>query len=182
MTFAGVSRSSTRVKCITIVATIAVAVLMSVSCSQQHGTTEAMPKFSELSDQDKSRLDAQRAVVASAIRQRYRVSALTKTVADLPALQRLIDDRAFNKTQTYELQSLGVAFGDVLSSELALRWVIVTDEYGTDPTLRFKSTTVQINALTMISKRIERDEVVNLGQLLQTTRDQLGRRSENGKL
>ena len=60
--------------------------------------------------------------------------------------------------------------------------MIVTDEFGTDPTLRFKSTTVQINALTMISKRIERDETVNLNQLLQTTREQLRRWSEKGKM
>jgi hypothetical protein len=60
--------------------------------------------------------------------------------------------------------------------------VIVTDEFGTDPTLRFKSTTVQINALTMISKRIARDETVNLDQLLQTTREQLRRWSEKGKM
>jgi len=60
--------------------------------------------------------------------------------------------------------------------------VIVTDEYGTDPTLRFKSTTVQINALTMISKRIVRDETVNLDQLLETTRDQVRRWSQKGKL
>ena len=60
--------------------------------------------------------------------------------------------------------------------------MMVTDEYGTDPTLRFKNTSVQINALTMISKRIEREESVNLGQLLQTTRDQLRRLTEEGKL
>jgi len=141
-----------------------------------------MPKFSELSDQDKSRLDAQRAVVATAVRQRYGISALTKTAKDLPSLQRLIDDRAFSKSQTYELQSLGVAFGDVLSSELPLRWVLVTDEYGTDPTLRFKSTTWQVNALTMISKRIEKDQMVNLDELLRSTREHLRRLSENAEL
>jgi hypothetical protein len=166
----------------TLAPALAIAIAMIASCSQQRGPTVPMPQFSELSDQDKSRLDAQRAVVATAVRQRYGISALTQTAADLPVLQRLIDDRAFNKTQTYELQSLGVAFGDVLSSELPLRWVIVMDEYGTDPTLRFKSTTVQINALTMISKRIERDENVNLRQLLQATREQLRRLSQDGKL
>jgi hypothetical protein len=98
---------------------------------------------------------------------------LTKTKSDLPILQRIIDDRVFKKSQTYELQCLGVAFGDVLASELPLRWVMVTDEYGTDPTLRFKETTVQINALTMISKRVERDEAVNIFELLRLTREQL---------
>jgi hypothetical protein len=85
----------------------------------------------------------------------------------------LLDDKAFNKSQTYELQSLGVAFGDVLASEFPLRWVIVTDEYGTDPTLRFKNTSININALTMISKRVEKDEYVDVLQLVQKTREAL---------
>lgn len=93
----------------------------------------------------------------------------------------MIDDKVFRKTQTYELQSLGVAFGDVLATELPLRWVMVTDEYGTDATLRFKATTVQINALTMISKRIERGQDVNLRELLRITREQLSSLSESGK-
>ena len=91
----------------------------------------------------------------------------------MPVLQKLIDDRAFSKAQTYELQCLGVAFGDVLASELPLRWVMVTDEFGTDPTLRFKQTTLQVNALTIISKRIERDEQVSVQWLLDQTREQL---------
>ena len=74
----------------------------------------------------------------------------------------MIDDNAFSKTQTYELQSLGVAFGDVFASELPVSWAMVTDEYGTDPPLRYKDKPVNVNALTMISKRVERDEVVNL--------------------
>ncbi len=134
-----------------------------------------MPRFSELSQADRTRLEEQRAIVAAAVKQRYGISALRKTAADLSILQRLIDDKVFSKSQTYELQSLGIAFGDVLASELPLRWVMVTDEYGTDPTLRFKDTTLQINALTMISKRIERDEEVNLSELLHTTREQLTR-------
>src|SRR5437879_9991802 len=132
-----------------------------------------MPKFSELSQEDRTMFTQQRAIAAAAAKLRYGTAILEKTVADLPVLQRLIDDKVFSKMQTYELQSLGIAFGDVLASELPLRWVIVTDEYGTDPTLRFKGTTVQINALTMISKRIEKDEKVNLSELLRITREQL---------
>jgi hypothetical protein len=79
----------------------------------------------------------------------------------------------FNKSQTYEFQSLGVAVGDVLASELPLRWVMVTDEFGTDPTLRFKETTFHVNALTMISKRVENDEPVSVQWLLDKTREQL---------
>lgn len=150
-----------------------------IGFSKQKAAQPAMPKFSELSHDDRTRLDQQRAIVAAAAKQRYGTSNLTKTAADLSVLQRLIDDKVFRKTQTYELQSLGIAFGDVLATELPLRWVMVTDEYGTDPTLRFKATTVQINALTMISKRIEKDEKVNLSELLRITREQLARLSES---
>lgn len=132
-----------------------------------------MPQFTELSPKDGARLERQRAVVSAAAKQRYGTAALTRTKRDLPVLQKLIDDKAFRKSQTYQLQCLGVAFGDVLASELPLRWVMVTDEYGTDPTLRFKDTSLNVNALTMISKRVERDEAVNVSELLRITREQL---------
>lgn len=153
----------------------------SIGFSKQKATQPSMPKFSELSREESTRLDQQRAIVAAAAKQRYGASGLKKTPIDLPVLQRLIDDKVFRKSQTYELQSLGVAFGDILANELPLRWVMVTDEYGTDPTLRFKSTSWQVNALTMISKRIEKDERVNLQELLRITRQQLSGLSENNK-
>jgi Domain of unknown function (DUF3806) len=143
--------------------------------SQSGPKQQAAPKFTELSRDDVAGLDKQRALVAAAAKQRYGVSGLTRTKADLPVLQRLIDDHAFTKTQTYELQSLGVALGDVMASELPMRWMIVTDEFGTDRTLRYKDTTIQVGALTMISKRIERDEKVNVSRLLEITREQLPR-------
>jgi hypothetical protein len=139
------------------------------------------PKFSELGREDNKRLDRQRAVVAATAKQRYGIGALTRTKKDLPILQRLLDDKAFEKNHTYQLQSLGVAFGDVLASELGLRWVMITDEYGTDPTLRFKSTSININALTMISKRVERNERVDVVELLQKTRQALAE-AEKGSL
>jgi hypothetical protein len=151
-----------------------------IGCSKQKAARPPMSKFTELSNEARTRLDDQRAIVATAARQRYGSAVLTKTVADLPILQRLIDDQAFSRAQTYELQSLGVSFGDVLASELPLRWVMVTDEYGTDPTLRFESTTVQINALTIISKRVEKGETTDLHELLRVIREQLARLPEGG--
>lgn len=132
-----------------------------------------LPKFSELSPNDSVQLDQQRRLIAAVVKQRFGKPSLTGTKADLPVLQKLIDDHVFNKSQTYELQSLGVVFGHVLTSEFPLKWVMISDEYGTDPTLRFKSTTVNLNALTMISKRIERNEPVNLLELVGKTRDVL---------
>ena len=82
---------------------------------QSNPKASAQPKFTELSDEDSTRLEQQRAVVLAAAKQRYG-TALTRTKRDLPILQNLINDRVFKKSQTYELQSLGVAFGDVLAS------------------------------------------------------------------
>jgi hypothetical protein len=131
------------------------------------------PRFSELSHQDSERLNQQRAIIASVAKQRYGTATLSRTKRDLPILQRIIDDKVFKKSQTYELQSLGVVFGDVLARELPLRWVMITDEYGTDPTLRCRNTSININALTMISKRVEKDEPVDLSRLLQQNREAL---------
>ena len=50
---------------------------------------------------------------------------------------------------------------------------MITDEYGTNPTLRFKNTSINVNALTMISKRVERDERVDVFELVRNTRDAL---------
>lgn len=157
--------------------TVTIAALLSLAFLDvlfgQANPTAPEPKFTELSRDDSALLEQQRAVVAATAKQRYGTKALTGAQSDLPVLQRLIDEKVFKKSQTYELQCLGVTFGDVLTSELPLRWVMGTDEYGTDPTLRFKKTTLQINALTMISKRVERDADVDVSELLPITRQEL---------
>jgi hypothetical protein len=152
--------------------------MLGIFLGQSKSTPAPGPQFSELSRKDAAGLQRQREVIAEAAK-RYGMGPLTGSKADLPILQKLIDQRVFKKSQQHELQSLGVVFGDVLSNELPLRWVMVTDEYGTDPTLQFKKTTVQINALTMISKRIERDEHVDVSELLRMTREQLTEMERN---
>jgi len=141
----------------------------------QSKNDEQHPHFADLSPQDTVRLEQQREVIAKAAKKHYGTPSLTRTKADLPVLQKLIDDKVFAKSQTYELQCLGVVFGDVLTSDLPLRWVMITDEFGTDPTLRFKKTDANINALTMISKRVERDQPVDLSDMLHWTRQQLSK-------
>ena len=96
----------------------------SLEVHPSHADSRSQPTFSELSDTDRARLDAQREIVVSALKQRYEVSTLRKDKTDLTLLQRLLDDNVFSPTQTIELQSMGVVFGDVLASELGLRWII----------------------------------------------------------
>jgi hypothetical protein len=122
------------------------------------------PHFAELTATDAAELDKQRGLIATILRDRYG-AVLTRTKVDLPLLQRLLDDRVFAPSKTFELQSLGVVFGDVLARETGLHWMMVTDEYGTDPTLVRGTSSLQVNALTMISKRVERAELVDIAVL-----------------
>jgi hypothetical protein len=140
----------------------------------------AGPRFSELAKADRARLDSQRAVVRRTLKTRYDVARLSGSRADIPLLQRMVDDRIFSKSQTYELHSLGVAFGDVLAKELGLRWVIVTDEYGTDPTLRYRDTTIQVNALTMVAKRVEEGRAVDLQAIYEGVRSHIAETLKSG--
>jgi hypothetical protein len=81
-------------------------------------------------------------------------------------LQGIIDKHLYKKDQTSELQALGICFGEILCMELELHWVIVEDEYGRDPALRYKSTSIIHFPRTMISKRIENNEKVSISDLL----------------
>ncbi|MDR2729086.1 MAG: DUF3806 domain-containing protein [Chitinispirillales bacterium] len=85
-------------------------------------------------------------------------------------LQGILDGNFYQKNQTMELQSLGVTLGDLLAQDLDLEWVEVEDEYGIDPALRHKNTTpiyenILLFPLTMISKRIEDGETVDVKYL-----------------
>lgn len=120
--------------------------------------------FRALRPEEEDRLEAQRALVSAEISARYGWK-LKRTSADIVYLQRLLDDRVFSGDQTYELQSLGVCFGDVLAAKGDLRWVIVNDEYGEDPTLRWAETSVQINVLTVLSKRVEDGDEIDVAYL-----------------
>ena len=51
-----------------------------ISCSKQKAAKPPMPKFSELSQEDRTRLAQQRAIAAAAVKQRYGTSILKKTV------------------------------------------------------------------------------------------------------
>ncbi|MBN2709820.1 MAG: DUF3806 domain-containing protein [Calditrichaceae bacterium] len=79
----------------------------------------------------------------------------------------------YDKTETANLQALGICFGEVLSNELDLHWVEVEDEYGKDPALKYKDTSIIFFPRTMIPKRIENGQEVDVCLLLQQTKDTL---------
>jgi hypothetical protein len=83
----------------------------------------------------------------------------------LRLLQTIVDAGWIDPSETVKLQCLGITLGDALVQELDLEWVMVEDEYGRDPAIRKPGTTVVAFPLTMISKRVERGEAVDVRSL-----------------
>jgi len=124
---------------------------------------------------DLERLSAQRARV-----EKYLVDdASRKNYATAPGklglLRALIEQRVFKPTQTYELQCMGVVLGDALVQQLKLEWVMVEDSSGRDPAVRAPKRSIIVFPLTMISKRIERGEAVDVFALFNRVADDIER-------
>jgi hypothetical protein len=121
----------------------------------------AEQKTSAIEKDDLAQLVKQRAVVerylSPASLKNYKTSA-----GKLGLLRALLSQGVFKKEQTFELQCMGVVFGDVFVQELGMEWIIVIDDYGRDPALRLPNTDIIIYPRTMISKRIERGEEVDV--------------------
>ena len=84
----------------------------------------------------------------------------------LRLIQTILDNGWIAKDETWKLQSLGVAFGDALEQEVSeLSWVMVEDEFGRDPALRWLDTSTLTFPLTAISKRVEDDVSVDVLEL-----------------
>ena len=88
-------------------------------------------------------------------------------------IETILKNGWVERTETWKLQALGIAFGDALAQKLMLDWVTVDDEYGCDPALNWPGTSLYSYPLTMISKRIERGEDVDVRELFNATCSQL---------
>lgn len=124
-------------------------------------------EFTEPKEEDLQRL-AHQVVAVGSVASRLGLPELTGTAADLDVIQAILDSGELESDQTYELQSLGIAFGRALVSAVdGLDWAIVHDEYGSDPTLRYRHTALCVNVLTTISKRVEDGQDVRVRELFE---------------
>jgi hypothetical protein len=89
--------------------------------------------------------------------------------AKLVLLDTILSNGWVEPAETVKLQALGVAFGDALAQTLGLKWVAIDDEYGCDPALVLEGTSVKVFPLTMISKRVEDGEAVDVRELFAGT-------------
>ena len=128
-------------------------------------------RLSSPTDADIRRLAEQCSLIQSLVDDHYPGEVLEHSMQDLDILQRILDDEIFETDHTYALQSLGIAFGRICCKMIPdLDWAVIEDEYGRDPTLCYRKSSLQINVLTMISKRVERGETPNVRDLFDWVR------------
>jgi uncharacterized protein DUF3806 len=122
--------------------------------------------FRDLGQNDRDWLGGQRRRVEALIEGNADAVAKYKTnVGKLGVIRAILDAKAFRPDQTYELQGLGVILGDALASQLGMDWKMVEDKHGTSPCLILQGTSIVLFPQTMISKRIERGEEVDVFDL-----------------
>ena len=67
------------------------------------------------------------------------------------------------KSNIVGYQALGVVFGDATAEKINAEWKLSKDEvYGENPVLKIRGKRAAVGALTIISKRIESQDTVNV--------------------
>lgn len=120
-----------------------------------------------MNEQDAAHVEAKR----DWVRNHYEPNALDQyeTVeGKLKLIRAILDNGWILSSETAKLQCLGVTFGDALAQFMGLVWVVVEDEIGRDPALRLEGTSVLVFPGTVISKRIERGESVDVYELFRS--------------
>ena len=117
------------------------------------------------SSQDIEVLAHQRAVIEKLLSPSDLESKYITAPGKLGTLRAVIAANMFKANQTFELQCMGVVLGDAFVLDMGFHWVVVEDEYGRDFALRYKDTSVIVFPITMISKRVERGETVDVFDL-----------------
>ncbi|MEH6627195.1 MAG: DUF3806 domain-containing protein [Motiliproteus sp.] len=93
-------------------------------------------------------------------------AAFDGSLNDLDLLQQALDSGQISAEDTVDLQSLGVPFGQLfINNNPGFDWWMVDDEIGRAACLRYRETDLLLYPLTLISKRIEEGEAVNIRQL-----------------
>jgi hypothetical protein len=100
---------------------------------------------------------------------------------DLRLLQQVLDAKLVEPEATYSLQALGIAFGKVfITNNDDYDWWMVEDEYGRDPAVRYRETTLLIFPQTMISKRVEDGETIHIQNFYENLQNDIEKiRNEN---
>jgi len=124
-----------------------------------------MKQTIELPDSDDlTRIESQRDWVRDHFTPETRANYLLLN-EKLRLLQSILDAGWIEPHETFKFQCLGITLGDAFAQKFGMEWIMVDDDSGRDPAVRIPGTTIVLFPLTMISKRVERGETVNVLEL-----------------
>ena len=111
-------------------------------------------EFFEPSEDDYKTLAQRWVSISSLVRTDYGY-VLDQSMEDLDYLQKVIDDGRIDAQDPFTMDCLGVAFGRVMATnEEGMDWWVVVDDYGRDLVIRYRETSLQLDAIHMIGKRM----------------------------
>ncbi len=125
-----------------------------------------MQTISNLTDEMSQDIEAKR----DWVRNHYTPESLSEynTVeGKLALLNTILKSNWIDKEETLKLQSLGITLGDAFVQDMNFNWVQVEDKYGIDPAIQLPGTSILLFPLTMISKRVESGEDVDIYDLFE---------------
>jgi len=127
------------------------------------------PEITEMTASDRSQLERQRRLVAKLVSNNFGYNRLGSSTNDIRYLQKILDKKLIRRNENFDLQALGVVLGDIMVSNLPVRWVMVKDQYGKSRALQFEDSDKLIFPVTMISRRVSAGLPVNVRKLYKET-------------
>jgi hypothetical protein len=120
-------------------------------------------------------LREQVAHIQALVTRRFGAERFDESAGDLPALQRLFDEKLFDETQEDEFRAIASAFGNVVAKVHAFEWVAESDgRGGRQPALILKATrALVIQPHKLILDRVRRGDEIDLTALLQDIKAQV---------
>ena len=128
------------------------ALLLALSASV---AAELSPRISDLGSLDREFMARQRQSVDDLARSQLGRQLRIEKANDLAILQALLDRRLVRSGQKMELQAMGVVMGDLLVSELGMKWIVYQDSAGRSRALQLNGSENVLFPITMISRRAE---------------------------
>jgi hypothetical protein len=88
-----------------------------------------------------------------------------KIEGKLFVVQSIVKNNWFDRNESWQLQALGVGFGDAIAQKIGMAWVVVETGNERMPMLQFPGTSLKLAAFTMIQKRVLGGEDIDVFSL-----------------
>ena len=100
---------------------------------------------------------------------------------DLRLIDAALHSGRIGPEDTQILEALGMAFGQVFATEVdGYDWWTIEDGFGRDPCLRYRDTHLTLFPRTLLSKRVEDGEPIDVPRLFELLAEEVARILKDG--